>query len=246
MRGARVFDSRPHSLDCAPRLLQHFLGLHVRTRAPVFEPSTVTLMDFDVPQSEGIHFFYVLPYTKTSALVEATFISDARSGHDVYVAAVENYMHERFGCATFDACRIESGAIPMEARAQTARKGRRVYRLGTAGGLVKPSTGYAFLAIQRWTQEFAERLSKRPLPEPPPVQTLTSRILDGIFLSFLRAHPERAPEIFVGLFGRVPADPLVRFLTDTATARDRAQVVAAMPTADFVREAWRSRREWLT
>ena len=33
-------------------------------------------MDFDCNQSGGVHFFYTLPYSKTKALIETTWISD--------------------------------------------------------------------------------------------------------------------------------------------------------------------------
>ena len=32
-------------------------------------------MDFDCDQRESVHFFYTLPYSKTKALVETTWLS---------------------------------------------------------------------------------------------------------------------------------------------------------------------------
>ena len=110
---------------------------------------------------------------------------------------------------------------------------------------MKPSTGYAFLAIQRFTRAFAERLVAADLPAPPAARSRVSHGLDAIFLSYLRRHPERAPAIFAGLFERVPPDALVRFLTDTGGTRERLAVMSAMPKLPFLREAWHARRDWL-
>src|SRR5690606_16025772 len=74
-----VFDSRPSPSEAAGHitLLQHFEGWHVRVERPAFDPSVATLMDFAAPQDLAIHFLYVLPYSPTEALVEATFFGGA-------------------------------------------------------------------------------------------------------------------------------------------------------------------------
>ena len=36
----------------------------------MFDAETVTLMDFDVPQEQGLHFMYVLPFSANEALVD--------------------------------------------------------------------------------------------------------------------------------------------------------------------------------
>ena len=33
-------------------------------------------MDFDFDQKDNVHFFYTLPFSKTKALIETTWISD--------------------------------------------------------------------------------------------------------------------------------------------------------------------------
>ena len=69
--------------------------------------------------------------------------------------------------------------IPMCAAHTPARASRRVYRIGTSGGLVRPSTGYAFLAIQRSTQAFADRLARSPLAAPPEPRDRTALYFAG-------------------------------------------------------------------
>ncbi|MEC7207644.1 MAG: lycopene cyclase family protein, partial [Pseudomonadota bacterium] len=48
-----VFDSRPPPVP-EGMMLQHFLGLEVRSRHEIFDPDTAILMDFRVDQSRGM------------------------------------------------------------------------------------------------------------------------------------------------------------------------------------------------
>ncbi len=242
----RVFDGRPPQRRSAEDgLLQHFLGLHVQTESPAFAPGVVTLMDFDVSQADGIHFFYVLPVDERRALVEATFVSPRVLPEERYLEAIDRYLWTRCGVRGYKVDGSERGGIPMSPRRLPLRPSERMYRIGTAGGLVKPSTGYAFLAIQRWTQRFVERLARHDLPEPPEPRGGLTRRLDAIFLSYLRSHPERGPEMFARLFEHVKPDTLVRFLGDAASPLDRLAVMRALPAREFLQESWRSRRSWL-
>ena len=56
-------------------MLQHFLGLEVRSRHEIFDPDTAILMDYRVDQSRGMHFNYLLPLSATEALVESTLFT---------------------------------------------------------------------------------------------------------------------------------------------------------------------------
>jgi lycopene beta-cyclase len=105
--------------------------------------------------------------------------------------------------------------------------------------MVKGSTGYGFLAIQKWSQSIAQNIAAgryQRLPEP---RSWLSTCMDRIFLSFLAEHPSQAPEVFFHLFQRVPSDRLVRFLSDKASIMDRLRVIAAMPKRPFIRQARR-------
>ncbi len=242
---SRVHDGRPVGREVfGPGLLQHFVGLHVRTERPVFDPRTVTLMDFDGQVGSGIRFVYVLPRSAHEALVEATVFSERPERGERYRNSIERHLAERYGVTRFEVLDDERGVLPMTGFRPPPTGSRRIVRLGTAAGLVRPSTGYAFLAIQRWSDAWTARLASAALPAPPKARGRVTRSLDAIFVSYLRRNPELAPELFLRLFKRVPAEALVRFLSDTASWSDRTRVVAAMPTLPFLRQAWRGRAEW--
>jgi lycopene beta-cyclase len=244
LRGRLAMDSRPPSLPRATdggkdvQLLQHFRGRVVRSPEPVFEVDTATLMDFDVTQAHGIHFVYVLPFDAHTALVESTFFTERRLPDPVYEKAIDTWLVQRLPDLAFQTVSHEAGVIPMTTAPFDAWPSPRIVRIGTAGGHAKPSTGYAFLAVQRFVREFAPRvvaaLRAGGYAEPPAARSPRTTTLDTIFLSYLRSHPERAPATFYRLFERVPPAVLARFLSDTGTLADDLTV---MRTSDSPRLA---------
>ena len=246
----RVFDSRPRAAggtacDGHVDLQQHFMGWHVRVPDAAFDPEVVTLMDFKRRTDDRIQFFYVLPFSQTEALVEATFISRSALPAHEYEAEIRAYLRDDLGVDRYDIRWAESGCIPMTTRPHQTRPSPHVYTIGSAAGLVRPSTGYAFLAIQRFSEALAARLDARPLPRPPRVRAALLKALDRVFLAVIDRYPTMAPDIFTGLFRRVETDALIRFLTDTPTLRDIVAVVRAMPFRLFLRQAGASASSWL-
>lgn len=240
LRARLAMDSRPPLLaPTAPsgvksgpvRLLQHFRGRVVHAATPAFDADTATLMDFDVTRAHGIHFAYVLPFDARTALVESTFFTEQLLPESTYERAIDSWLSERLPGHAFDTRAHEHGVIPMTTEPFDAWPSPRVVRIGTAGGHAKPSTGYAFLAVQRFVRAFAPRvvnaLRTDTHAEPPPVRSARTAALDTIFLSYLRRHPERAPHTFHRLFERVPAPVLVRFLSDTGSLADDLRVISA-------------------
>ena len=101
----------------ASQTLQHFVGLHLRFDKPVFDPTTVTLMDFDVSQEHGLHFLYVLPFSETEALVESTFFSSTVLKQEIYEEYIHDYLRERFSVTQemlnqAELVRMERGVVP--------------------------------------------------------------------------------------------------------------------------------------
>ena len=250
LRARLVMDSRPPPLTLAAggggdvRLLQHFRGRVVRSAEPAFEADTVTLMDFDVSQAHGLHFVYVLPFDAHTALVESTFFTERLLPEAVYEEAIDTWLARRRPGAVFETMSRESGVIPMTTEPFDAWPSPRIVRIGTAGGHVKPSSGYAFLAVQRFVAEFAPRvvsaLRAGGCPEPPPVRPPRTTALDAIFLSYLRRLPERAPDTFYRLFERVPPAALARFLSDTGTVADDLTVMRRSDSPRLALEAVRA------
>lgn len=241
-----VFDARPprpeeiSATESSQGLLQRFEGWHVRTAARCFDPATVGLMEF-VPDPEAGRstFFYTLPFSEQEALVEATFLDDPGLPPPPATVLLRERLEELTRGSGYEILFTEQGCLPMRlASPSSVRPGLGVVSLGTRGGRVKASSGYAFLRIQRQAHAIAVALGKG---EPPPTRYEAPLFhwLDAVFLEALRDHPERVPSYFLQLFQDAPPDRLVRFLSETATLTEVAATAAVLPKLPFLEAAAR-------
>ena len=253
LRAGLVLDSRPEAAHeqvatgvDEVALLQHFAGWEVTADRDVFAEDVVEMMDFTPSQARGLHFMYVLPFSRRRALVEATYISPAPLPAAQYEADIRGYL-ERRGVTEFHVGFREAGQIPMTTRPARPRASPRVLHVGLRGGLAKPSTGYAFAAIQEFSAALASRIVARPgeVVDPPPPRPAAAVVMDRVFLSYLDHHPARAPALFVDLFEKLPPDLLCRFLTDHGSPLDGLRVMASTPLGQMTAEVVRSRARWL-
>ena len=247
----RVFDGRPPApgtwpLGRHPFLWQDFVGWRVCTARDVFDPAAVDLMDFrtagEVSKAAALRFLYVLPLSAREALVETTAFTTAPLAPADHEAHLRAALAARLGGllgeagAAYEIISREAGRIPMTTAPPPAPAAPGVVPIGTRAGAPRPSTGYAFLAIQDHARRLAAVTAKgraRPLP----VRGAGARWLDRVFLTRLIADPAAAPWLFHRLFARVPPDRLVRFLSECGTPRDHLAVMAALPPGPFAATA---------
>lgn len=248
-----VFDSRP-----LPRasfigtanditLHQQFVGLHIVAPVDTFEPGVVEMMDFRLPQEEGIQFVYVLPYSLREAMVEATVFAPSPVEFSRLELKLLDYLRRHWSIVNPQMLHREQGIIPMTTARLPVRPHRRVIRIGLAGAAAKPSTGYAFGAIQGASAELAAQWARGVSFDAlatPVHRRRISTFLDDVFLSYLHRHPLKAPDLFRTIFDRCPGDVISRFLTDTGGRRDDLRMIGSMPKLPFMIEACRSVRTW--
>jgi lycopene beta-cyclase len=236
-RASVAFDTRPPT---GPRhgLTQVFGGLEIETTDAVFDPDIATLMDFRGVSAGAAHFTYVLPSTSRRALVEDTWFAPAGFRPPDHRAAVREHMLARHGVVDFAVLFEERGALPMDPVFRP-HPGTRLLPFGTAGGATRPSTGYAFNAVQAQCDEAAAALAAGRPPMPARARPAMVRMMDRTLLSLLERRPELAPHIFASLFDRCEPGALVRFLNDRARPADLAAVAAAIPFIPAVAAAAR-------
>ena len=83
-------------------------------------------------------------------------------------------------------------------------------------------------------------LASSDLSRPPAIAAPHGRaaaFLDEVFLAWMRTAPTEVSRALVDLFERAPIGAVARFLSETAGPIDHARVMAAMPTAPFLRIA---------
>ncbi|MEU2119624.1 lycopene cyclase family protein [Streptomyces sp. NPDC016459] len=233
-----VFDSRPLGSLPAARttLLQHFHGWFVRTERPVFDAGTAELMDFRTPQpADGLSFGYVLPTGPREALVEYTEFSPRLLTAIGYEAAVRHYADDVLGLGDLETVATETGVIPMTDAPMPRRVGASVFRIGAAGGATRPSTGYAFAALQRQTRSVATALRQGRVPVPPAAHSPRARAMDAVLLRALDSGRVDGPALFTRLFARVPTGRLLRFLDGRTNLFEDLSVGRHTPVGPMLR-----------
>jgi lycopene beta-cyclase len=214
-------------------LHQTFLGWKVKFPRAVFDPETFTLMDFSVPQTNGLSFIYVLPYTETEALIESTSFSEETLDWHFHLSNVENYLSKVFG-TDYEIINEESGKLPMTTAPLPTKLDENIFGIGIAGGHIRPSSGYAFHRIQRHNQKIAEAIiAGKPIPEE--VAPSKFKFFDSVFLEAIKSKPETAHRFFMKLFSSVEIGSLTRFLLDESNFSDDLKVVLALPKLQFLK-----------
>ncbi|MFM1886139.1 MAG: hypothetical protein RL026_1296 [Pseudomonadota bacterium] len=234
-----VVDTRPPT-DMAshqPTLWQCFLGAEVECPALLLPLETAVLMDFLPDQSDGsVWFKYVLPVTAGRALVEITAFGAVPPAPERLEALMSEAIAEVTQGATWRTLRREHGALPMGLAPRGTSTPAGMVRAGLFHGAARNSTGYAFQRIQRWARACATQLGEGGPPLAPATDAAWLRFMDSLFLRVLRAQPERAPGLFVNLFGRTPTPSLLRFLGRGDRLQDGIAVARSLPPAPFLRQ----------
>ena len=236
--GAAVIDTRPsHSSGLQNVLLwQSFCGSEIECESPVFDPTTVELMDFSKTHKSRIHFTYLLPLSRTRALVETTAFALVPLTAQDLSSDLSSAIASRVQGRRFRSLRSESGILPMGTSLARNSPHPTFIRAGLTAGAARPSTGYAFQRIQRWADSCVQLIAdgKPPISHKP--DPLVLRGLDHLFVSVLRSRPELGPELFLSLFEKTDTERLIRFLSDQGTIADYAAIASVLPVFPFIRE----------
>jgi lycopene beta-cyclase len=241
-RAAWVFDSifRPAEIveDEHRQYLQlHFKGWEIETSEDVFRPDAATLMDFRTPQGGETRFFYVLPFSPRRALVEFTVFSDSRFSHKTYTEALREYLAEVLGVTDYRIVEEEQGVIPATDHPFPRQTGQRVMTIGTKGGRVKPTTGYAFIRIQRDSAAIISSLIDHAHPFDVPAASQRYRLLDMVMLELMDHYGKDLKPIFATMFARNPIQRILRFLDEDGSPLENLQLIATLPPWRFIQAA---------
>lgn len=238
----QVVDTRPQvqaSLGGAV-LWQSFYGHEIECVSPVFDPSCVDLMDFNLEARDAIAFTYVLPLSPTRALVEYTVFAENPLSQEALHDALLKVISDRVRGAKYQILRSESGILPMGlAGSASPEKSGSYCRVGLAAGAARPATGYAFQRIQRWSQSCAQALLSGGLALRHSTDPFLLRKMDHLFLNVLRSHTKLGPALFTGLFSKLDSQKMIRFLSDQGTLADYLAVVLALPSKPFLSELFK-------
>lgn len=239
----QVFDSRflYKKIQQAPKypiLQQHFIGWFLKTEDPVFNDSQATFMDFSLEQKGNTRFMYVLPFSKTEALVEYTLFSFSPLPESEYENAIKDYMRTHLNCTNYTVSEKEKGSIPMTCNDFSQMNSKNVFHIGTAGGWSKPSTGFTFRNTAKRSKLLLEYLkTNKPLSK----FNRKNRFwyYDLLLLNILYRENHLGQSIFESLFKKRSPQLVFKFLDEETNLYEDIKIMMAPKPLPFVRSLLR-------
>ena len=231
-----LFQARDSLMQPYPVLQQHFLGWHLKTRKPVFDPQAATFMDFSIPQDGNTRFMYILPFSDTEAIVEYTLFSEQLLEPSEYEQALTDYIKNDLNCDQYEIIDTERGSIPMTSNHFTAADSTHIIHIGIAGGWAKASTGYTFWSSAQKAQKLV-----RALKTGGKLQMATKNkfwYYDMLLLSVLARHNDRGNEVFSSLFKKLEPEIILRFLHEKTSLREDLKIISSSPKKMFIGAFW--------
>jgi lycopene beta-cyclase len=229
--GEWVFDSRlkPFEFKHKPNfgkqvLRQYFRGWVVETPEDTFDLECATLFDFRIPQENDMRFFYVLPFSKREALVE--YVCLRRTD---YEPIMKQYVEEVLKIKDYTAKPIEGGGILLTDRRFKRKIGAHIMSIGSAGGMIKPSSGYAFTRILKDTDAIVASLVQYGHPFKVPKVKPFYYFLDSQMIEAMNRFSGKMKAVFTGMFKYNPADHVFRFLDERASLWELAAMIISLP-----------------
>ena len=218
----------------APHAWMSFTGWEVECDHPAFTPDRLRLMDFRVPQDDGVSFVYTLPWSATTALVELTGFCAAASPQSTETS-LSAYLDGSLGAGRYAVTRREAATVPLRPHVHRHSAAHHV-ALGESAGLVKASSGYGFELARRDAAHIAAdlRAGRRPTGL---VRSARHQAMDAVFLDLALRRPATLVAALEQLFARNPADLVLAFLDERSTLREEARLVSSLPVRPFVAAA---------
>ena len=227
-----IFNSVPSIKKNHLNLWQHFYGVEIETQNNFFDDEIFNLMDFDCDQRESVHFFYTLPYSKTKALVETTWLSKMNDNSQKdYDNQIKDYLENHLNLKNYKITYKEEGAIPLFCPIDKNEKNK--VNIGTAGGMTRLSTGYTFLNIQEHSKYIRENIENISNVKKYKIDA-KYQFLDEIFLRVLEKHPEKMPDIFFKMFKASPKT-VIKFLSNKSNFFEELSIIFRMPKLTFIK-----------
>lgn len=215
-----------------PFLLQHFFGWIIRTPTEIFDERKMKLMDFSIPQYGETRFVYVLPFSKTQALVEYTVFSKKKLEVDEYTRELKQYLNN-LGVSEYQTIETEMNSIPMNSYPLHKLSSGGLFYIGSVGGWTKPSTGYTYYRSLKQCSKIVDAIKKNQLV-PKSASKRRFRFYDRIFLKVLETHNEKGREVFDELFRQNNPVKVLKFLSEETNLMQEIRILSSF--------SWRIKR----
>jgi len=244
-----VFKASQIVFDSYSQMLQHFKGWVIETDEPSFDETKPTMFDFNVEQNDECRFVYVLPYSKTKALVEYTIFSDNLLEDSVYDNELKDYITHQLKIAHYRIEEVEKGVIPMSDEPCIQIPDHGIVRIGTSGGYVKASTGYSFTRTQRILRNLVRDLErakgnfdsfekeKKAWRKGTYIPNWKA-LLDSILLDVMLKNRHSSKDIFTCLFSKNRPAQILKFLDEDTSLLEDLAIMHTVPIIPFLKSTF--------
>ncbi len=220
-----------------PVIQQHFVGWFIKSNTAIFNTEKATFMDFSVEQKGNTRFMYVLPTSKTEALLEYTLFSEKLLPKEEYEKEIKLYLNN-LGATQYEIIEKEQGSIPMTCYPFWEKNTKRVLHIGTAGGWTKASTGYTFKNSDKKSTQLVSFLQTKS-----DFTSFHKRtkfwFYDLLLLDILYRYNELGSSIFSSLFKKGNPDLIFKFLDEETSLLEDLQVILKCPKMVFIKAFFR-------
>lgn len=216
-----------------PVLQQHFIGWFIKSEQPVFNSEQATFMDFSVEQKGNTRFMYVLPTSKTEALLEYTLFSHQHLKTEEYENEIQKYI-EKLGITTYEIVEKEQGSIPMTCYPFWKANTKNVINIGTSGGWTKASTGYTFKNSDKKSSQLVTFL-QRETDFTKFHKRTKFWFYDLLLLDILDRKNELGSHIFSSMFKKGNPSLIFKFLDEETSFIEDIQVILKCPKMLFIK-----------
>jgi lycopene beta-cyclase len=238
-KASHVFDSRiPEDFHKASEkyisITQHFKGWIIKTKTDCFNTDNLTMMDFRLKDGEQTTFTYVLPFSKTEALIEFTYFTSNIVNEDIYDAFIKNYIKDYLKIDEYDVVETEMGQIPMTNFPFDTYNTKHMTKIGTGGGWVKGSTGYSFKHTEKKVSKIIRNL-KEGKPASKGLFKNKYKFYDKVFLKVLKDNNDRGEWIFQQFYDKNTIQTMFRFLDEESSFLEELKIMWSLFSWSFIK-----------
>jgi len=234
-----VFDSRiPADFYKASNtyttLIQHFKGWVISTKKDSFNDDEFTMMDYRLKDGNQTTFMYVLPFSKTEALVEFTYFTKQLVDETTYDTYIKQYLKEYLNIFEYKIIDTETGQIPMSTFPFYKYNTQKVTKIGTAGGWVKGSSGYSFKITQKKVDILIKNLKANQTPSKGLFKS-KYKFYDKVFLQVLKDENHKGEWIFQEYYRKNNSATMFRFLDEESNLLEDIKVMLSLFSFSFIK-----------
>lgn len=233
-QSTHVFDGRPPNYNLALKseynISQSFIGYKIKLEEGEFNDEVYHMMDFRVDQSIATQFIYILPYSKSEALVELTRFGKQLLDETTAKEVLQKFISKNYG--DFHVVDQEKGVIPMSSTLPKIKSVKNWINIGTRAGNVKPSTGYAFKNMYAHSKNICNSIDLNPKKSSANRRFL---FYDQLLLIILTIWPNKGKPIFERLFKAKSANFVLQFLDEKTSFSQELSMFSKLQIGVFLK-----------